>query len=746
LHQLLAYTVAGGVTNLTSAVLATVALAAADSTPVVVNTTSAIGGRCSALAATGAHLLAGLGATLEIWDRAAPEQPTRLSALRLPGLIEQIAVRGARAFLACGSAGVQVVDFTNPANPVHLHTLKNPGHSHGLALEGDRLFVAAGMGGLRVFGTSATSAPALMGVLRTEGPARAVATAGAAACVLDGHAGLLVLNVADPRNPKVVGSIRSLGPVEGLTVLGSRAYVLAGDGQLVVIDLSRPDSPSVLGNLSLPGPGQALAANGPNLYVACGSSGLLSVDASVPSALVPVATNSSLMEASGLALAGTTLYVANGLAGFQTFDVATPATPVHRGDFAVAIRAVDAAIAGQFAYVACGESGLRVYSLANPARPVLVSRSADARNARSVAVSGRLAVVGDGQSGLRLFDVSVPERLVLAGQWLDPAIGLIRSVGFLESRVVATDGRRLVLVDFTDPVSPRVVAQTSPPAFTFSLRTAQDKVYAACGHAGVLILGAAENQFHLLGSFDTPGLAGAVSLSGSLACIADGRNGWLLVDVSDPAVPRLVNHAQTRPVMDVAVAGVLAALGNGANDLTTVDIARPLTPLPVRRVGALIRTMRLAASDSTVLVAEDDAGLAILSSPVNDADRDGLPDDWERQIVEADPSGTITALEDVWPADDFDGDGLSNYEEYVAGTSPIDANSVFAVAIQAVAGESVASLQWHSRPGRVYTIYKSADLNRGFVVLQDGIPATPPLNTFADVVSGGTAYYLVGVR
>jgi hypothetical protein len=123
-----------------------------------------------------------------------------------------------------------------------------------------------------------------------------------------------------------------------------------------------------------------------------------------------------------------------------------------------------------------------------------------------------------------------------------------------------------------------------------------------------------------------------------------------------------------------------------------------------------------------------------------------LPDDWERQIVEADPSGTITALEDVWPADDFDGDGLSNYEEYVAGTSPIDANSVFAVAIQAVAGESVASLQWHSRPGRVYTIYKSADLNRGFVVLQDGIPATPPLNTFADVVSGGTAYYLVGVR
>jgi len=55
-----------------------------------------------------------------------------------------------------------------------------------------------------------------------------------------------------------------------------------------------------------------------------------------------------------------------------------------------------------------------------------------------------------------------------------------------------------------------------------------------------------------------------------------------------------------------------------------------------------------------------------------DSDDDGLPDDWEQQIIDADETDDITALAHVNPGDDFDGDGESNLAEYDNGTDPTD--------------------------------------------------------------------------
>lgn len=48
----------------------------------------------------------------------------------------------------------------------------------------------------------------------------------------------------------------------------------------------------------------------------------------------------------------------------------------------------------------------------------------------------------------------------------------------------------------------------------------------------------------------------------------------------------------------------------------------------------------------------------------DDQDGDGIPDDWERQIFEDDPNDDLTSIADVRGEDDFDGDGLSNLEEF----------------------------------------------------------------------------------
>ncbi|MFC1812685.1 S8 family serine peptidase [Thermodesulfobacteriota bacterium] len=58
-----------------------------------------------------------------------------------------------------------------------------------------------------------------------------------------------------------------------------------------------------------------------------------------------------------------------------------------------------------------------------------------------------------------------------------------------------------------------------------------------------------------------------------------------------------------------------------------------------------------------------------------DADGDGMPDDWEQQIVNKDPNDGIETINQVLPGDDFDKDGWSNIIEYQRGTDPTNSES-----------------------------------------------------------------------
>lgn len=95
-----------------------------------------------------------------------------------------------------------------------------------------------------------------------------------------------------------------------------------------------------------------------------------------------------------------------------------------------------------------------------------------------------------------------------------------------------------------------------------------------------------------------------------------------------------------------------------------------------------------------------------------DSDEDGIPDAWEESQLHA---AGIRPGENGWDLSlitrdgDFDGDGISNWDEYIAGTYATDSSDYFKVEISAKFPES-ARLSFYSIYGKTYSLETSTDL------------------------------------
>lgn len=87
----------------------------------------------------------------------------------------------------------------------------------------------------------------------------------------------------------------------------------------------------------------------------------------------------------------------------------------------------------------------------------------------------------------------------------------------------------------------------------------------------------------------------------------------------------------------------------------------------------------------------------------------------------------------VSKTDDADGDGRTNYEEYLAGTDPKNANSRLTVKTFTPLPGGGMSFTWDTITGKTYRIERSTSLTPSqWSVLQDNIEGDGTLKTFSD--------------
>jgi hypothetical protein len=138
-------------------------------------------------------------------------------------------------------------------------------------------------------------------------------------------------------------------------------------------------------------------------------------------------------------------------------------------------------------------------------------------------------------------------------------------------------------------------------------------------------------------------------------------------------------------------------------------------------------------NDSANWIASADVGTIV------DLDEDGMSDAWEVYYFGSTDAANGGAT------DDWDGDGSSNYSEYMAGTDPTDVDSIFA--FQSMEFPSDCVFTWSSATGKVYSLWTCTDLVYGeFELTESGISATPPLNTYtANVETAEAVFYQLKV-
>jgi hypothetical protein len=98
---------------------------------------------------------------------------------------------------------------------------------------------------------------------------------------------------------------------------------------------------------------------------------------------------------------------------------------------------------------------------------------------------------------------------------------------------------------------------------------------------------------------------------------------------------------------------------------------------------------------------------------------------------------------------DGDGDGLNNWQEWVAGTDPTDGTSVLKLSKPSFTGSNV-TLTWNSVTNRSYSVQRATDLGGAipFSVLRTNIPGLAGTTSYTDTnaPAGGPAYYRIGVQ
>ena len=469
-----------------------------------------------------------------------------------------IVVFGEMAFVAAPWNGIQVFDVSDKTAPVLVQTIEPAENVYDMCLEGN-LLVAAEYEHVEIYSLEDPTNIQLLGMVEIEGLGETV-------CVHEGYAyvgclgkGIHVINLASVEAPVVELTYTSGGAYSALDIEANGDYIYYkwstdyAHNSIQALDVSSPAAPVLITNdLDAFSLQKTICLCPPYLYCTGPNDGLLLFDFSDPAnpSQLPVDLHYELdgnvefwngyvfvkknqrVDILDARSEASLEYIGALTVDFTIFDM-----DVDSGRLALTIRDTD-----QFA----------LYDITEPASPVYLGISPDLdldiqTQLYQVCISGDYAYLA--LTRLYVFDVSGSEPPALLGStyWNNSnrAKNMIVDGDYA---YVATESRGLQILDVSDSAAPVLVSELIVDALSYGVQKQGDFVFLtnfnSASHAegkGLHIIDVSSPESPaLVASWETPGDALDVAVSGSTAYIADGDEGIHVLDVSDPSDPLFI--------------------------------------------------------------------------------------------------------------------------------------------------------------------------------------------------------------
>jgi hypothetical protein len=141
---------------------------------------------------------------------------------------------------------------------------------------------------------------------------------------------------------------------------------------------------------------------------------------------------------------------------------------------------------------------------------------------------------------------------------------------------------------------------------------------------------------------------------------------------------------------------------SGTNIIGTLTVTLP--PSVTTNSAYLVHFDHFSASPNGIALFKTTIqdGLITVGNRTGSSWHDGIPDTWRLLYF-----GTVSNILSAANADP-DGDGASNWQEFIAGTNPLNALSVFEFSPSTQPAGGYFTLQWPSVVNKIYTVQSSA--------------------------------------
>ena len=481
-----------------------------------------------------------------------------------------------KAYVSCLYEGMKIVDLERLEVVGKIITSNDP---RNVDVKDDIAYIVDG-DGLQMFNISNSYEYTLIGTVKTPGYASDIQVFNDIAYVADGTEGLQIIDLSNPGDYTINASIDTSGSAVNILIWENYLFAADGSAGIQIIDISDTFHPKLIKTIKTNGTANGLAFYKNYLYVANGTRGLLVIQLNEIENARIVDSVDTPGDALSICIYDDKAYIADEYSGVFIFDIKNLFYCEEIGFVKTNSRAMDIAIAHGKAYVADSSSGLQIIELNDMTEYQPVASFYEYKlTIHDIVIKDNYAYIAGGHNGFYIFDFSNPIDL--------KKVGYIDLPGFVNDIAIEDHLAYISIIEGDNNEADLVIADISDPT------------------AIILIWSLEGDEDNDLNDYSMTDIV-EIEVKSNFLYINFEDDGLVIVDVSKPTIPELIENVIDYEIYDFAVTDeYLYTIGD---EFLVVDISKPYSPEIIVETDEIDGEL-IAAEGNKVCIVSDFGGI-----------------------------------------------------------------------------------------------------------------------------------------